>query len=111
MDRYNNNQGLTAETLADMFPEVYNRLHPLVASAADEMRRDRRPLTSNMLDDAVDDVVRRSGMWDEDDPAEAYPVQAGFGRRPIGRIGRGHHNRNTLRDIARILFLRELLLG
>ena len=35
-------------------------------------------------------------------------VQFGFGGMPFRRRRRGPHNRNTLRDIIRILLLREL---
>lgn len=96
--------------LENMYPEVYNDLFPLVAQAADEIASSGQTPTENMINSYVDNMIMMSGMWDEDEPIEAMPVQAGFGSQPFRRERRRrHHNRNSLRDILRILLLRELL--
>jgi len=117
MENYYNNANqdqIANENLENMYPEVYMQIHPFVVNAADDMRRSGRPITREMLDSAVDNIIRMSGMWDEDgeldeavydDQAVGRPGRPG--RRPFRRRRPMHHNRNTLRDIARILLLRQ----
>lgn len=95
----------------NLYPEIYNNLYPMVVEAAQDFRRRGFHPTSQMIDETVDNIIRNSGMWDEDEDdmvetfADAVPVQFSFDRRmPRRRF----HNRHTLRDLARILLLREL---
>ena len=102
---------------ADMFeneyPEIYHDVYPLILEAANKLMAGGYTVTHDMIDSLVDTIIKNSGMWYEDDEdnsmmSDAIPVQLGFGRTPLQRHRRRHHNRNTLRDIVRILFLREL---
>ena len=115
MNNYNNtylNQSqMTNESLENMYPEIYRHIHPMLVKAADDIRQGGYPLSDTVINTSVDNVIKMSGLWHEDDDLDpgydaAIPVSAGFGRR---RFRRGFHNRNTLRDLGRILLLRELL--
>lgn len=89
-----------------MYPDIYITIYPLVIRAAEDMMNSGMPFTESRLNSVIDNVIRSSGMWDEDDdrqPMGVVPASAPFIRR-----GRGHHNRNTMRDLVRILLLREL---
>lgn len=101
----------------DMYPEIYHELNPLVVEAADQIIAAGIELTPDITSWVVDNIIRNSGMWYEDEDEdgsrfdqnlEAIPVQARFGGMPFRRRRRRHHNRNTLRDIIRILLLNEL---
>jgi len=102
---------ISPDQLRGMYPEIYQIIYPIVVQAVDEMiRRGSRP-TQESISAMVDNIIKNSGMWDEDEDMmemEAIPVQMGFGRRRGRRGRRGHHNRNTLRDITGILLLSEL---
>lgn len=99
-----------------LYPEIYREVFPLVVDAVEKMLNEGYTPTPDSIGAIVDNIIRNSGLWyeDEDDnqrgyDGEAIPVQLGFGRSmPFQRRRRGHHNRNTLRDIIRILLLREL---
>lgn len=105
---------MASAQMDNMYPEIYQELYPMVAQAVDDMMRRGYTPTPDMIASIVDQIIKRSGMWDEDDDMddsmEAIPAQLGFGGQSFrrGRGRRRHHNRNTLRDIVRILLLREL---
>lgn len=99
----------------NMYPEVYHDVYPLVAEAVNQLTAAGVTPTPEMLNSIVDNIIRNSGMWYEDEEENPYdqnmdaiPVQMGFGRMPYQRRRRRYHNRNTLRDIIRILLLNEL---
>ena len=100
------------DELDNLYPEIYRELYPLVADAVDKMIAGGYNPTPDAIGTIVDNIIKNSGMWDEDEDIDqniqAMPVQFGFGRQPFRRRRRRHHNRNTLRDIIRILLLREL---
>lgn len=106
---------MQADNLESLYPSIYHELYPVVADAADKMINAGYAPTPDTISALVDNVIKNSGLWYEDDDEdgfemnqEAIPVQTGFGQRPYSRRRRRHHNRNTLRDIVRILLLREL---
>lgn len=94
------------------YPEIYQEVYPLIADAVDRLTSAGYEPTPEMINSMVDAIIKNSGMWyedDDDDPmTDAMPVQFGFGGTPYRRRRRRHHNRNSLRDIVRILLLREL---
>lgn len=101
--------------LDNLYPEIYREIYPLVADAVDKMIAGGYNPTPDAVSAIVDNIIKNSGLWyeDEDDSrfdadAEVVPAQFGFGRMPFRRRRRRHHNRDTLRDIIRILLLREL---
>ena len=92
-----------ADELEGLYPDVYQELYPFIMDAANNLMQRSGTPTAEMVSGAVDNIIKSSGLWDEDSD---LPVQAmQFYRRPRRR----HHNRNTLRDITRILLLREFL--
>lgn len=104
-----------ASELESMYPEIYWDVFPLIADVADKMVAGGYNPTPNAMNTIVDNIIKNGGLWyeDEDDDrfgmnSEAVPVQFGFGGMPFMRRRRRHHNRNSLRDIVRILLLREL---
>ena len=103
------------EQLSNLYPEIYYDLNPLVVQAAEDIMASGITLTAEMLDTVVDNIIKNSGMWYEDDDddgdIEIMPVQFRYGRPPYRRRRRRYHNRNTLRDIIRILLLQQLFGG
>jgi len=103
------------DELDNLYPEIYRELYPLVADAVDKMIAGGYNPTPDAIGTIVDNIIKNSGLWYEDEDGErldmspeVVPVQFGFGRMPFRRRRRRHHNRDTLRDIIRILLLREL---
>lgn len=99
----------------NLYPEIYREVYPLVADAADKLIAEGYYPTPGAIGTIVDNIIKNSGLWYEDEDhnrfdmePEVVPVQFGFGRMPFRRRRRRHHNRDTLRDIIRILLLREL---
>jgi len=117
----------TPEQMYQMYPEVYRTLDPIVKSAADDIVVNGYIVTDELVASYVNSIIWESGMWDEDGGDAAVPAQMSFNRpgynnpdpdsgfRPSHRRPHRpsrrppHHNRNTLRDLARILLLGELL--
>jgi hypothetical protein len=104
-----------ADELESLYPEIYWDVYPLIADVADKMVAGNYNPTPNAMNTIVDNIIKNGGLWYEDDDddhygmnAEAVPVQFGFGGLPFIRRRRRHHTRNSLRDIVRILLLREL---
>lgn len=94
------------------YPEIYHELYPMITDAVEKMMAAGYEPTSETINSMVDTIIKNSGMWYEDDDddtmTEAIPVQVGFNNNPYRRRRRRHHNRGSLRDIVRILLLREL---
>jgi len=156
------------------FPEIYKEIHPLAVEAAHEFVKKGLSLTAEVISTIVNNIIKKSGMWDEDGEVNASPVPSPQGvasassynalgvssassPAPLGvaaipfpvnfdapasshnlsgitpaplsaplnvsplssgvaaesyyypRRRHYHHSRNSLRDLARILFLREIL--
>lgn len=88
------------QNMERMYPDVYNRMYPFVLMEANRFPLDME-LTDDMLNNMSDEIIRKSGLEAKDEmEKDATTVQQGFGRH------RG--NREPVRDIARILLLREL---
>lgn len=102
------------EDMENLYPDIYKDLYPVVLAAVNSLIAAGYTITPDAIDDIVDNIIRNSGLWyeDEDDgedmEPETMPVQLGFGRMPYRRRRRRYHNRGTLRDLVRILLLREL---
>lgn len=103
------------DNLDNLYPEIYREVYPLVADAVDKMIARGYNPTPDDISALVDNIIKNSGLWYEDEDSDRFdlnpevvPVQFGFGRSPFRRRRRRHHNRDTLRDIIRILLLREL---
>ena len=94
-----------SDDLERMYPEVYRVVYPMVCFACDNIRT---PVTEEMLDMMTDDIydrVEADGRINVDISVEVRnneEVQENRQRRPRRR------NR-FLRDLIRILLLRELL--
>ena len=107
------------EQMSSLYPEIYHDINPLIIQAADQISSSGTMPSPEMIDAVVDNIIKNSGMWFEDDDdddgfdrnIEVVPVQFGFGRSPYRRRRRRYHNRNTLRDIVRILLLQQLFGG
>ena len=116
---YTNQNQVSRENLEAMYPEVFRQINPIAIRIAGDIRRSGNQLTEEMLDNYVDRAIQLSGMWDEDDgfdpiysdstsDSSVRPVMARHMSQRRSRSRRGHHNRNTLRDVTRLLILREL---
>ncbi len=97
-----------------LYPEIYKEIYPLVAAIAQKMAEEGFMPTEENIGNIVDNIIKNSGLWfeDEDGAPEdiaVMPVQYSFGKRPYRRHRRGYHNRNTLRDIVKIILFNELI--
>lgn len=91
-----------------LFPEVYKELYPFVVDAANIFIRSGRTLTRETLKITVDEIIKQTGLWDEDeDMGMDMDVNTSAVYTNQRRFMRRHHNRNTLRDVLEILLLRE----
>ena len=98
-----------------LYPEIYREIYPVITDAVNRMIAAGYTPSPDAIAGIVDNIIRNSGLWNEDEDnddfdsdIEAIPVRFGFGRMPYRRRRRRYHNRSTLRDIVRILFLREM---
>ena len=97
----------SSEDLERMYPEVYRVVYPMVCFACDSINM-RAPITEQMVDTMTDDIydrVEADGRINIDISVEVRSdeeTQENRQRRPRRR------NR-FLRDLIRILFLRELI--
>lgn len=102
----NTNMGMYSDNLERMYPEVYRVVYPMVCFACDNIRTP--VVTEEMVDMMTDDIydrVEADGRINVDISVEVRnneEMQGSRQRRPRRR------NR-FLRDLIRILLLRELL--
>ena len=101
------------ETYSDdierMYPEVYRVVYPMVCFACDNIRT---PVTEEMVDMMTDDIydrVEADGRINIDMSCEDRNVQSDSENRQDNRQRRPRRRNRFLRDLIRILFLRELL--
>jgi len=116
MEQSNQFSGYSNRNLEEMYPDVYTELIPLIQSMMDRFP-DNMPMNEHMLNTMVEEIVDRLGPDAEetdemltDDMGLSASVMAipGFNNRRRRR-SRRHHNRDTLRDLTRILLLRDLI--
>jgi len=95
-----NSNNYMRQDLERFYPNIYRVVYPLVVTAC---RNVHMPLTEDMLSRMIDDIC------DKIDPVSLTNADAGneFGRfnDPVSRP----RNNRLLRDLTRILILRELL--
>ena len=99
------NMDLNSDDLERMYPEVYRVVYPMVCFACDNIRT---PVTEPMLDTMADDIydrVEADGRINIDISVE---VRDGIENRE-DRQRRPRRRNRFLRDLIRILLLRELI--
>ena len=120
------------DTEEDMYPEVYNKFFPITDKIINdmEMQYGDVDLNEDLLNQMVEEAIRRSGMDKMDNingnitpmpydirDGKAVPTIADYGRRPgpgrhddrdRDRDFRRHFDRDGLSDILRILFLQQI---
>lgn len=99
----------------ELYPEIYYDIYPQIIDAVNKMEAAGQTPTPEMIGSLVDSIIKSSGMWFEDEDDVVYDVstatfaaQPRFGGNSYLRRNRRHHSRNSLRDIVRILLLREI---
>lgn len=87
----------------NMYPDVYKMMYPHVVNIMQEMetKYGNINITQDFLDNMCDELVRRSGLDDNDPMMDSVPTIAHFHRSH-------HRGGGLLSDLARILFLREI---
>lgn len=115
-----------------MYPEIYNKFAPVIEQVIRDMEKQHGEIymTEEMLNQMVDEAIRRSGMDNMTDmnnmndmndmPGEEAVPAMNYGRhrggRYYGRHGHGYgyydgwqyYDRDALSDIYRILFLQRI---
>ena len=98
-----------SDDLERMYPEVYRVVYPMVCFACDNIRT---PVTEEMIDMMTDDIydrVEADGRINIDISVEVRNDQANNGEMQESRQRRPRRRNRFLRDLIRILLLRELL--
>lgn len=110
------------DQLERMYPKTYERVYPFVYDLISRYAPQAGVrVDDEAIGDMVDEVMMRSGMWDDDsftgNEDDAVPVDADcipgewddeFGPCPVNPYPGQSRNRG-LRDLIRVLLLRELL--
>lgn len=106
---YSNMDTCSDDDLERMYPETYRIIYPMVCFACDNIRR---PVTEEMVDMMTDDIydrVEADGRINIDISIEVRNEQSNSEEIQENRQQRRPRRRNRfLRDLIRILLLREL---
>ena len=100
------NMGTSADDLERMYPEVYRVVYPMVCFACDNVRM---PVTEEMVDMMTDDIydrVEADGRINIDISVEVRNDESDSEET---RQRRPRRRNRFLRDLIRILLLRELI--
>lgn len=103
------NMDACPEDLERMYPEVYRVVYPMVCFACDNMRT---PVTEEMVDMMTDDIydrVEADGRINVEVSVEVRNSQSSSESTSETRQRRPRRRNRFLRDLIRILLLRELL--
>ncbi|MFR5683564.1 MAG: hypothetical protein ACLUD1_05805 [Clostridia bacterium] len=98
-----------SDDLERMYPEVYRVVYPMVCVACDNIRT---PVTEEMIDMMTDDIydrVEADGRINVDISVEVRNAGSGNEEIQENRQRRPRRRNRFLRDLIRILLLRELL--
>lgn len=98
-----------SDDLERMYPEVYRVVYPMVCFACDNIRT---PVTEEMIDMMTDDIydrVEADGRINIDISVEVRSESSNSERIQENRQRRPRRRNRFLRDLIRILLLRELL--
>lgn len=109
MFNYSNIETCSSADLERMYPEVYRVVYPMVCFACDNIRT---PITEEMIDMMTDDIydrVEADGRINIDISVEVRNEELNNGEAQETRQRRPRRRNRFLRDLIRILLLRELL--
>ncbi len=98
-----------SDNLERMYPEVYRVVYPMVCFACDNIRT---PVTEEMVDMMTDDIydrVEADGRINVEVSVEVRDSQSKSSEMQETRQRRPRRRNRFLRDLIRILLLRELL--
>ena len=105
----NSNMDACADDLERMYPEVYKIVYPMVCFACDNIRT---PVNEQMVDMMTDDIydrVEADGRINIELSVEVRDTQSNNEETKENRQRRPRRRNRFLRDLIRILLLRELL--
>ena len=105
----NSNMDACADDLERMYPEVYRVVYPMVCFACDNIRT---PVNEQMVDMMTDDIydrVEADGRINIELSVEVRDTQSNNEETKENRQRRPRRRNRFLRDLIRILLLRELL--
>lgn len=103
------NMETCSDDLERMYPEVYRVVYPMVCFACDNIRT---PVTEEMVDMMTDDIydrVEADGRINIDVSVEVRSSQSDDEELKETRQRRPRRRNRFLRDLIRILLLRELM--
>ena len=110
MFTYQNMDTCSDEDLERMYPETYRVIYPMVCFACDNIRTPVTEETVDMMTDDIYDRVEADGRINIDISVEVRNSQSNSEGIQENRQQRMPRRRNRfLRDLIRILLLRELL--
>lgn len=101
-----NNSGMMNNSMESMYPEIYRVIQPMVIKACDSLRYTNMGntfITVNILDDLTDNIYR--SVENEERSSE----ENADNQRSSENDDNTRQRRNLLRDLIRILLIRELL--
>lgn len=103
------NMNSCSDDLERMYPETYRIIYPMVCFACDNIRT---PVTEEMVDTMTDDIydrVEADGKINIDISVEVRDDKSNRNEAQENRQRRPRRRNRFLRDLIRILLLRELL--
>ena len=110
-----NNNRMCESDLDDLFPDIYIKIYPLVC---DECNSNSMPITQEILEQMTDNVLKKieidlkvqTNVKIENRKEEVKSTNSRMQENNTKREDRAQQN-NLLRDLIRILILRELING
>lgn len=100
------NMDTSDDDLERMYPETYRVVYPMVCFACDNMRM---PVTEEMVDMMTDDIYDRVESDGRINVEVSVEVRSGESSSEETRQRRPRRRNRFLRDLIRILLLRELI--
>lgn len=100
------NMETSVDDLERMYPEVYRVVYPMVCFACDNVRM---PITEEMVDMMTDDIYDRVEADGRINVEVSVEVRSNESNSEETRQRRPRRRNRFLRDLIRILLLRELI--
>lgn len=100
------------DRLQSMYPRIYNDLYPMVNNYCDMMERKYGPMytpTREEMDSMIEDMNRNLGLTSEQPATEQEGSVETLAPIEYGADYRHYDRHHAVNDLARILFLKELM--
>ena len=97
------------DSVEKMYPEMYHMVYPMVVKKCEKINM---PITEDLINQLTDEVYLAIEVTETEKKVEMKTDMQMNKRTPINEVKQNdtrHHKNNHLRDLIRILFLRQLI--